>query len=197
MPKRHCYILLVDGGPSYEEQFSRLSIKEADLVYSDDIRGGKNAMPQRLSMLKQLSRGDTISVFSPGSLGYSRKDILNFMMEISIIGVGIEDMTPETKNKSIVLDGKNCLIPALFLETAGAEQRRHIMRWARKVKNRKGATGGRPIKKLSISEAEIKNKWYDKIKYPSAKKIALEAGVTERTLYSKFGPRSSNKNKRV
>lgn len=190
MSKRYCYILVVEAGPSRKEQLAIINPSADDIVMIDDARNGVSKLVEREKLLLSISNGDTLAVSSPGRLGINRTDILKVMERLVKIGVDIDDIS---SGKKLSLREDKDLAAVFFISSATSEQRRLIMTLARMEKTKKGINGGRPPKQMLLSESEILKRWHDKENYPSAKKIAASAGVTERTLYSKFGPRNNKK----
>lgn len=194
MARKAVYILVTKSGPTAEQQLAlvRKAVKltKQDEVYTDDTsekwRRRDAGLPQRDIALKQMRRGDTLVVATPGCLGIGREDVRAILMRLAQEGYYLIDAS---SGKSVrwseeVADAME------FLDRAVLERKRGAAENARKAKIALGYTYVPQPKQLTITDAQARQMWYDKVRYPSQQEVAEACGVTARTLYNRFGPRT-------
>ncbi len=194
MPRKAVYLLLTKSGPTAEQQLAlvRKTVKLArdDETYTDDTtqkyRRKDTPLEQRAIAIKQLRRGDTLVVATPGCLGIGRDDIRAVLMELARSGYSLLDAST---GKSVrwteeVADAVE------FLDRATLERKRGAAASARQAKMALGYTYMPEPKQLAVTEAQARQMWYDRVRYPSQHEVAETCGVSYRTLYNRFGPRA-------
>lgn len=194
MPRKQVYLILSKAGLTKDEQmkFIRKVVPAVDRqeIYVDDLtvpyRRKDKGLEQRELAIKQLRRGDSLVIATPGSLGVGRDDIRETLHRLSAAGCPV---TVASSGKTILWT--NAAAEAVeFLDAATLERRRGAAESARKARLALGYTYTPEPKPLSISEAEARQMWYDRIGHPSQKEVAERCGVSTRTLYNRFGSRA-------
>lgn len=200
MPRKAVYILVTTNGPTADEQLAliRKSVKltKQDQTYTDDVsvkyRRKDAPLTDRAVALKQLRAGDVMVIATPGSLGIGRDDIRGVLQQLSQTG---HSLLVASTGKTVRWTEETA-DAVEFLDLATLERRRKAAQTAREVKMALGSTYIPEEKPLLISEEQARLMWFDRVRHPSPKAIAEQAGVTERTLYTRFGPRSGKKRRR-
>lgn len=194
MPRKAIYLLVTKHGPTADQQLAliRKTVKLAkqDEVYTDDTserwRRKDAGLPQREIALKQMRRGDTLVIATPGCLGIGREDVRGVLIRLAQAGYYLTDAS---SGKSVrwteeVADAME------FLDRAVLERKRGAAENARKAKMALGYTYVPQPKALAVTDAQARQMWYDQVRYPTQKEVAEVCGVTARTLYNRFGPRT-------
>ena len=193
MSRKAVYLLVTKSGPTAEQQLAAIrkvvAIGSRDETYTDDVtekyRPKDRGFEQRGVMLRQLRRGDTVVVASPGRLGVGQDDVRTVL---HALGRGGHPLIDASTGKTVlwtdeIADGVAFLARAIGEHKAGAAANAREARAARR------AAGEPEQKPLAITEAEARQMWHDPIRYPSQKAVAETCGVSYRTLYNRFGPR--------
>lgn len=197
MPRHAVYLLLTNGGPTKDQQLAlirkRVTLGKQDEIYTDDLtvryRRKDAALEDRAVAIRQLRKGDVLVVATPGCLGVGRDDIRSALHELARKGAPLLDAS---SGKS-VLWSEEVADAVEFLDRAVLERRRKAAETAREVKAALGHVYIPEEKPLAVSDAHARQMWFDRVKYPSQQKIAELCGVSYRTLYNRFGPRSGVK----
>lgn len=200
MARKAVYLLVTTNGPTADEQLAliRKSVKltKQDQIYTDDVsakyRRKDTPLTDRAVALKQLRAGDVLVIATPGCLGIGRDDIRDVLQQLSQTG---HSLLVASTGKTVRWTEETA-DAVEFLDLATLERRRKAAETAREVKMALGSTYIPEEKPLLISEEQARLMWFDRVRYPSPKAIAEKAGVTERTLYTRFGPRSGQKRRR-
>lgn len=200
MPRKAVYLLVLPNGPSADDQLAliRKAVKltQQDQIYTDDLsekyRRKDVPLQERELALKQLRPGDAVVIPTPGGLGIGRHDIRVVLQRLGQSG---HDLLVASTGKTVRWTEETA-DAVEFLDLATLERRRKAAETAREVKMALGSTYIPEKKALTISEDQVRLMWFDRARYPSPKAIAEQAGVTQRTLYDRFGPRTGKKRRR-
>jgi hypothetical protein len=188
------YILVTKSGPTKEDQLRTVRkvvpIGPLDEVYVDDMtekyRRKDRHFVERTTALKQLRKDDRMVVASPGRLGIGRDDIRSVLHQLQATKHPLLDAS----TGKTVMWSEEVADAVAFLDRATVEHKAGAAANARAVKAALGHSYLHQEKPLSITEAEARQMWYDQVRYPSQKEIAERCGITARSLYNRFGPRS-------
>lgn len=200
MARKAVYRLVTKNGPSADEQLAliRKTVKltRQDEIYTDDVsekyRRKDAPLTDRAVALKQLRAGDVLVVATPGCLGIGRDDIRGVLMQLSRGGHAVIDAS----SGKMVRWTEEVADAVEFLDRAILERRQKAAATAREVQMALGRTYIPEEKPLAISKEQVELMWYDRVRYPSRKAIAEMAGVSDRTLHTRFGPRTGQKRRR-
>lgn len=188
MARLNIFILLTKVGPDREAQ--QRAIQSAievnlthDQIYVDDVsvrRSKKDhAFPMRTAAIGHCRAGDTFVVASPGLIGIGREDIRKVLHQLYEKRVPLFD---SSTGKTILWTDE--MADGLwFLERAEKEYKSLVTARAR------AGRIGAPKKAMKITEIEAEAMWRDTARYPSPQKVAEATGLTQRTLYNKYGKR--------
>ena len=193
MARKQVYLLLAKAGPSRDEQLKLIRkvvpASESQAIYEDDLtipyRRRDLGLEQRELAIKQLRPGDTLAIATPGCLGQGRDDIRATLLRLADLGCPI----------LVASSGKTVLWkPAAgdavdFLDAATLERRRGAAHSARLARMALNHTYIPQPKALTVTDAEARQMWYDPVGHPSQKEVAERCGVSQRTLYNRFGGR--------
>ena len=192
--RRVIYILLTKNGPTQEQQMaaiSRLSKPTPrDEVYADDLtvrrRKADHQFPQRALLQRQLRRGDTVWVASPGRLGIGRDDIRGVLHDLARGGHTVVDAS---SGKSVLLT-EQAADALEFLDRGAIEHKADVLRAARAAKAAAGIVYRPGPKALAIADDAAKAIWRDTVRY-TRDAAAKACGVSWRTLHNRFGGRTA------
>lgn len=164
-----------------------VKLTRQDEVYKDDtsIRR-KPELEQRGIALRQMRAGDTLVVATPGCLGIGREDVRGVLTHLARAGNSLLDAS----TGKTVRWTEEVADAVEFLDRATLERKRGAAENARQAKIALGYTYTPEPKPLAITEAQARQMWYDRVRYPSQREVAEACGVSYRTLYNRFGPRT-------
>lgn len=193
MPRKTPYILVTKSGQTAEQQraliLKAVNLGRHDEEYLDDLtepyRRRDKPLEQRAFAMSHLRRGDVLVVATPGGLGVGRDDIRAVLLELASKGNGVLD----AQSGKTVIWSEEVADALEFLDMATLERKRGAAESARKARIALGYVNVPEQKKLSVSDAQARQMWYDRTAYPSPKDVAEACGVSARTLYNRFGSR--------
>lgn len=193
MPRNAIYTLLTKNGPTEAEQVAavrrRLQSTKADEVYTDDLtkrrRKSDHQFPARVTLIKQLRRGDTVAISSPGRLGIGRDDVRGALHAIAAKGCSVLDASTGKRVTwtEEIADGLE------FLDRGAIEHKADILRAARAAKAAAGIVYTPEPKALAVSEDAAERVWRDRVRY-TREQTEEVCGVSWRTLHTRFGGRT-------
>lgn len=196
MPRKAVYVLLTKSGPSEADQLAFIKrvidVGVRDEVYTDDVTDRRKhgaEFHSRSTMLRQLRTGDRVVIATPGRLGVGREDIRGVLHELHRRGVPLIDAST---GKELVWTDE--VADALqFFERAAMEHKRNAAAGARAALKNMGfapAIAAKTEKELKVPDDQARIMWLDRARYPSGVKVAELCGVTQRTMYTRFGKRT-------
>ena len=193
MARNAIYLMITKSGPTKDEQLAliRRTVPEAksDEVYVDDMtekyRRKDRAFEWRTRAIASLRKGDMLVVSSPGRLGIGRDDIRDVLHQLARKGNAVLD----AGSGRPILWTEEVADCVAFLDRATLEHRQGAAAVARRARSLLGITYVPQPKVMRISEAEARQMWHDRIRFPSQKDVAERCGVSTRTLYNRFGQR--------
>jgi hypothetical protein len=194
MARKAVYLLVTKSGPSAEQQRALIrqvvKLTARDEEYVDDLtepyRRKDRPLEQRAVALKHLRAGDILVVATPGGLGIGRDDIRGVLLELAHSGNGLLD----AQSGKTVIWTEQVADALEFLDRATLERKRGAAASAREARIALGYIHIPEQKRLAVSDAQARQMWYDRVAYPSPKDVAEACGVSERTLYNRFGTRA-------
>jgi hypothetical protein len=166
-----------------------VAIGPHDQVYLDDVSDRRRTLgaqfPDRESLLKQLRPGDSVVVATPGRLGIGRDDIRAVLHTLQRKSAPLMDAS--TGRSLVWTDAVADAL--LFFDRAAIEHKQDAAKAARGALANMGVLPVRGQKPLALPDDEARLMWMDEIRWPSGKRVAALCGVTQRTLYNRFGKR--------
>ena len=200
MARKAVYLLVTKNGPTADEQLAliRKAVKltTQDEIYTDNVseryRRKDTPLKDREVAIKQLRSGDTLVVATPGSLGIGRDDIRGVLLQLARTGHALIDAS----SGKAVRWTEEVADAVEFLDRATLERRQKAAQTAREVQMALGRTYIPEEKPLAINEEQVRLMWFDRVRYPSRREIADKAGVSDRTLHTRFGPRTGQKRRK-
>lgn len=190
MPRKTPYILVTKSGPTADQQRALIrkvvKLTGRDEEYIDDLtepyRRRDKPLEQRALAMEHLRRGDVLVVATPGGLGVGRDDIRAVLLALAHKGNGVLD----AQSGKTVIWSEEVADALEFLDMATLERKRGAAESARKARIALGYVNIPEQKVMKVSEAEARQMWYDRVRYPSSKDVAELCGVSVRTLYNRF-----------
>lgn len=169
----------------------RRTIKLAaqDETYTDDLtkrrRSSDHQFPARETLIRQLRKGDTVIVASPGRLGIGRDNIRGALHDLARKGNTLVDAS--TGKRLLWTDEVADHLE--FLDRGALEHRADILRAARAAKAAAGIVYRPEPKELKVTEDAAEKMWRDRVRY-TRDEAAEATGVSWRTLHTRFGGRT-------
>lgn len=193
MSRIFSYILLTQTGPTMAAQIETIQAGTGGgpdyKVHVDDMsrrRRGDHRYPARARLIAGLRHGDIVVVASPGRLGLGRADISGALQAISAKGAVVLDAGSGKRVQWT--DAGGDLVR--FLDRGATEQRADILRVARAAISAAGVRRAAPLKPFAVNDDRAEAVWRSRRDY-SRERAAEICGVSWRTLYARFGPRSA------
>lgn len=192
MPRQVVYTLLTKNGPTHEQQMAAVKrtvkLMAQDETYTDDLtrrrRASDHEYPARSTMIRQLRKGDTVVVASPGRLAIGRDAIRAVLHELERKGNWLIDASTGRR----VMWTKEIEDLHSFLERGSREHKADVLRAARAAKKAAGIVYRPEKKEFLISEEAAEHVWRDTVL--TRDEAAERCGVSWRTLYNRFGGRT-------
>jgi AraC-like DNA-binding protein len=200
MPRKAVYLLVLPNGPTADEQLALVrkafKLTKQDQIYIDDLaqkyRRKDTPLVERGVALRQLRAGDALVIPTPGGLGVGRDDIRSVLQQLGQMG---RDLLVASTGKTVRWTEETA-DAVEFLDLATLERRRKAAANAREVQMALGRTYIPEEKAMLLDEETVRLMWFDRVRYPSRQEIAEKAGVSDRTLHTRFGPRTGRKNRK-
>lgn len=194
MARKAVYLLVTKSSPTADEQIAvireAVKLSANDEIYADDLtipyRRKDLPLEQRAHALKHLRAGDVLVVATPGGIGIGRDDIRETLLRLARSG---NDLLDASSGKTVRWT-EQAADALEFLDRATLERKRGAAQSARSAKIALGHVNIPEQKRLAVSDAEARQMWYDRARYPSQRDVAELCGVSARTLYNRFGSRS-------